>query len=295
MADYLIRVLPKKFNFRVFGVYLPQCVEEARRRQGLSPVATAALGRALAGVALLSADLKFGKILIQINGGGPLGEILAEADYQGNLRGLVKNPQVHLPPENKKLPVGKAVGKDGFINIVRDYGLKEIYQSSSALLSGEIAEDLAYYLTTSEQIPSACALGVLVNTDGSVITAGGFLIQKLPQAAKAEISYLEKRLSEIKPVTEYLSQGLKIEEILQEIFGEIEILEKREIRYKCTCSLERVEEALTALGKGELVEMIKEGEPIEVTCEFCKERYKISLERLKELLEEIERRKACLD
>lgn len=293
MADYLIKVLPKNFNFRAFGVFLPQAVETARRRQGLSHVATAALGRALAGVALLSADLKFGKILIQINGGGPLGEILAEADYQGNLRGLVKNPSVYLPPENKKLPVGKAVGKEGYINVIRDYGLKEIYQSSSKLISGEIAEDLAYYLTTSEQVPSACALGVLVDIDGRVITAGGFLIQKLPEADEAEISYLEKRLLEIKPVTEYLSQGTKIEEILEDIFGEIEILERREIRFKCTCSIERVEEALIALGKEELEEMLKEEKPVEVTCEFCKEKYHISLERLKELIEEIERRKAC--
>ncbi|MGC8872563.1 MAG: Hsp33 family molecular chaperone HslO [Caldimicrobium sp.] len=291
MRDYLIRVLPKKFNFRVFGVFLPETVEEARRRQNLSPIATAALGRALAGVALLSADLKFGKILLQINGGGPLGEILAEADYQGNLRGLVKNPQVHLPPENKKLPVGKAVGNQGYLNVIRDYGLKEVYQSSSNLLSGEIAEDLAYYLTTSEQIPSACALGVLVNTDGSVLTAGGFLIQKLPEAKEEEITYLEKILTELKPITEYLSTGLKIEEVLEKIFKDIEILERRDVRFKCTCSLERVEEALIALGGEELEEMLKEGKPVEVTCEFCKERYFISLERIKELIEERERRK----
>ncbi|PMP60771.1 MAG: Hsp33 family molecular chaperone HslO [Caldimicrobium thiodismutans] len=291
MRDYLIRVLPKKFNFRVFGVFLPETVEEARRRQNLSPIATAALGRALAGVALLSADLKFGKILLQINGGGPLGEILAEADYQGNLRGLVKNPQVHLPPENKKLPVGKAVGNQGYLNVIRDYGLKEIYQSSSNLLSGEIAEDLAYYLTTSEQIPSACALGVLVNTDGSVLTAGGFLIQKLPEAKEEEITYLEKILTELKPITEYLSTGLKIEEVLEKIFKDIEILERRDVRFKCTCSLERVEEALIALGGEELEEMLKEGKPVEVTCEFCKERYLISIEKIKELIEERERRK----
>lgn len=291
MRDYLIRVLPKKFNFRVFGVFLPETVEEARRRQNLSPIATAALGRALAGVALLSADLKFGKILLQINGGGPLGEILAEADYQGNLRGLVKNPQVHLPPENKKLPVGKAVGNQGYLNVIRDYGLKEVYQSSSNLLSGEIAEDLAYYLTTSEQIPSACALGVLVNTDGSVLTAGGFLIQKLPEAKEEEITYLEKILTELKPITEYLSTGLKIEEVLEKIFKDIEILERRDVRFKCTCSLERVEEALIALGGEELEEMLKEGKPVEVTCEFCKERYLISIEKIKELIEERERRK----
>jgi len=293
MADYLIRVLPRKFNFRAFGVFMPESVEEARRRQALSPIATAALGRAMAGAALLSADLKFGKILIQIQGNGPLQEILAEADYQGNVRGLVKNPSVFLLPENRKLPVGKAVGKEGFINVIRDLGLKEVYQSSAKLISGEIAEDLAYYLTSSEQIPSACALGVLVDTDGKVLTAGGLLIQKMPEASEEEVALLEKRLLELKPLTELLSQGQTIEDILEGLFEEIEILERREVRFKCTCSLERVEEALIALGKEELESLLKEGKPVEVTCEFCKECYVLPLGRINELIEEIERRKGC--
>jgi len=272
---------------------MPDAVEEARRRQVLSPIATAALGRAMAGAALLSADLKFGKILIQIQGNGPLQEILAEADYQGNVRGLVKNPSVFLPPENRKLPVGKAVGKEGFINVIRDLGLKEVYQSSARLISGEIAEDLAYYLTNSEQAPSACALGVLVDTDGKVLTAGGLLIQKMPMAEDEEVSLLEKRLLELKPLTELLSQGQTIEEILEGLFEEIEILERREVRFRCTCSLERVEEVLIALGKEELESLLNEGKPVEVTCEFCKERYVLPLERINELIKEIERRKRC--
>lgn len=284
MGDYLIRVLPKKLNFRAFGVCLPEAVDEARRLQNLSPVATAALGRALAGVALLSADLKFGKVFMQIKGDGPLKEILAEANHEGHLRGMVRNPQVDLPPKNKKLPVGLAVGQKGFINIIRDYGLKEPYQGSIALVSGEIAEDLAYYLTVSEQVPSACALGVLVDVDGKVLQAGGYLIQKLPEATEEEISYLEEKLKNYPPLTTQLQAGKSIEEILTELLGEIEILEKRALYYKCTCSLERVEETLLALGEKELTEVLAEGKPLTVTCNFCQKAYEVPIERVKELL-----------
>lgn len=291
MADYLIRVLPKNLNFRAFGVYLPESVETARKLQNLSPIATAALGRALAGASLLSADLKFGRVFIQIIGNGPLREILAEADYQGNLRGMVRNPHVYLEPENKKLPVGKAVGSQGFINVIRDFGLKEIYQSSSELISGEIAEDLAYYLTTSEQIPSACALGVLVDTDGSVLQAGGFLIQKLPATSDEEIGYLEEKLKTIKPLTTLFQEGKKIEEILEEILGEIEILEKRPLQFRCSCGVERVEDALIALGEEELQSLLSEGKPAEVTCNFCGQNYMIHPDRIRELLDILKERK----
>ncbi len=291
MRDYLIRVLPKEINFRAFGVYIPEAVETARRLQNLSPVATAALGRALAGASLLSADLKFGRVFIQIIGNGPLREVLAEADYQGNLRGMVRNPQVYLEPENKKLPVGKAIGSQGFINVIRDFGLKEVYQSSIELISGEIAEDLAYYLTVSEQIPSACSLGVLVDIDGSVLQAGGFLIQKLPTTADEEIFFLEEKLKQIRPLTTLLQEGKKIEEILEEILGEIEILETRSLRFRCSCGIERVEEALIALGDEELRSLLAEGKPAEVTCNFCGQVYQISTSRIEELLKILKERK----
>jgi molecular chaperone Hsp33 len=280
----LIRALPKGFNFRTFAVECRDVVETARVLQNLSPVATAALGRALAGVALLSADLKFGKVLLQIKGDGPIGEILAEGDHEGRLRGTVHNPHVFLEPENKKLPVGKAVGKNGFISVVKDLGLKEIYQSSAELISGEIAEDLAYYLTVSEQIPSVVALGVLVDRDGSVLQAGGYMIQKLPQAKEEEIVFVEERLKATPPTTELLSKGLSPEGILSFIFGEVEVLEEREVVFRCTCSLERVKNALIALGKKEIEEMVAKGEPVEVTCHFCRATYKLSIDDLKELL-----------
>lgn len=292
MGDYLVRVLPKKYRFRAFGVVLGGILEEIRRIQDLSPLASAALGRALAGVALLSADLKFGKIFMQIQGNGPLREILVEADWQGHLRGLVQNPQVYLPPVNKKLPVGEAVGNKGFLNVIKDLGLKERYQGSIELISGEIAEDLAYYLTVSEQVPSACALGVLVDTDGSILQAGGYLIQKMPEASEEEISLLEERLKKIKPLTTLLQEGKSIEEVLEEILDEIEILERRKLSFKCSCSIEKVEGALLALGEKELRTILEEErKPQSIYCQFCKKKYEIPLERIEELLDSLRRQR----
>ncbi|AIH04791.1 MULTISPECIES: Hsp33 family molecular chaperone HslO [Thermodesulfobacterium] len=284
---YLVRGLPVDKNFRVYAVCCKEIVEEARRLQGLSPVASAALGRALAGVALLSADLKIGKVLLQIKGDGPLGEILAEGDYQGFLRGTVQNPHVYIDPINRKLPVGLAVGKKGFISVVKDLGLKEPYYGSVELISGEIAEDLAYYLTVSEQIPSAVSLGVLVDRDGTILAAGGFLVQKLPEATESELEEIEAKLKNFPPVTSLLSSGKTPEEILQMIFPNLQILEKRPLAWRCTCSEKRVEEVLIAMGRGELEGFLKEGKPVSVTCEFCKKTYHISLERVKELLKEV--------
>lgn len=288
---YLVRGLAREGSFRVLAVECRKVVEEVRRLQGLSPTATAALGRALAGVALLAADLKSGRVLLQINGGGPLGEILAEGDAEGNLRGTVTNPWVHREPQNGKLAVGAVVGRNGFLSVVRDLGLKESYQGSVALVSGEIARDLAYYLTVSEQIPSAVALGVLVDKDGSVKEAGGFMVQRMPTASEEDITAAEKALSEVPAVTAMLSEGLRPEEILQRLFpGRIEILETRRLRYRCRCSLERVKAVLLALGKSELEEMIRRDEPARVTCHFCRKEYRLSPEELRYLLEDSEKR-----
>ncbi len=288
---YVIRALARDGRFRAFAVECRDVVETVRKLQGLSPVASAALGRTLAGVAMLSADLKVGKVLIQINGRGPLGELIAEGDHQGNIRGTVQHPDVHIPIKEKKLPVGKAVGKNGYISVIKDLGLKEVYQSSTQLVSGEIAEDLAYYLTVSEQIPSAVALGVLVNTDGSIISAGGYLIQKMPDATEEEVKELEEKLKNFLPVTALLSQGKTPEEILKMLFPDVKVLEKREIHYKCTCSMERVENSLIALGKEELESLLNEGKPVEVICHFCKTKYTVLPERIKELIKEIEKRR----
>lgn len=286
--SYLIKAIPRFKRFRAFAVECREIVETVRKLQGLSPVASAALGRALAGVALLSGDLKIGKILFQINGGGPIGEILVEGDYKGNLRGTVRNPEVCLKPENKKLPVGKAVGNKGYFSVVKDLGLKEVYQSSVQLVSGEIAEDLAYYLTVSEQNPSAVSLGVLVNIDGSILAAGGFLIQKFPEAKDEEIKEIEEKLQKLPPITQLLLKSYTPEKILEEIFEDIEILERRTLIYKCTCSVERVKGMLIALGKKELEDILKEGKPLEVICHFCRKKYLISVDIINECLKTLE-------
>ncbi len=285
---YVVRGLAREGSFRVLAVECREVVEEARRLQGLSPTATAALGRALAAAALLAADLKTGRVMLQINGGGPLGEIIAEGDAEGNLRGTVQHPHVHLEPREGKLAVGAAVGKNGFLSVIRDLGLKEPYQGSVALVSGEIAQDLAYYLTVSEQVPSAVALGVLVDVDGSVREAGGFLVQRMPAAGPEDIAAAEEALSAIAPVTELLSQGLSPEDILEKIFpGRIEILEKRSLSYGCRCSRERVEAALVALGREELSTLVERGEPARVTCHFCRKEYEVSLKDLRRLLADL--------
>ncbi len=287
--SYVVRGLTQKGTFRVFAADTKDIVEEAKNRHGTAPTATAALGRALTAAALLGADLKTGRLMIQINGGGPLGEILAEADAQGNVRGLVQRPHIHLTPQKGKLLVGQAVGKQGYLSVTRDLGLKEPYQGSTQLVSGEIAEDLSYYLTVSEQIPSAVALGVFVDKDNTVTAAGGFLIQTMPEATPEEIDRIEKILMDLPPVTSLLREGLSPEEILKRIFGEeIDIIEKRPLTYKCRCSRERVERALIALGPEEIQRLIQRKEPVEITCDFCRQKYTFGTHDLEKLLQQIE-------
>ncbi len=288
--SYVVRGLAQNGAFRIFAADTKDLVEEARNRHRTSPTATAALGRALTAAALLGADLKTGRVMIQINGGGPLGEIIAEADAEGNVRGLVQRPHIHLTPQKGKLLVGQAVGRNGFISVIRDLGLKEPYQGSTQLISGEIAEDLSYYLTVSEQIPSAVALGVFVEQDNTVAAAGGFLIQTMPQASEEEISATEKALLDLPPVTTLLREGLSPEEILKRIFGseQVEILEIRPLQYRCRCSRERAERALIAMGPKEIDELIKRGQPAEISCDFCGEKYLFDLEELRRIRQQIE-------
>ena len=291
--SYVVRGLARKGAFRIFAADTKDVIEKARNLHHTTPTATAALGRVLTAAALLGADLKTGKVLIQINGGGPLGEILAEADALGNIRGLIQRPHIHLTPQKGKLLVGQAVGKDGFISVIRDLGLREPYQGSTALVSGEIAKDLSYYLTVSEQIPSAVALGVFVEKDNSVSAAGGFLIQTMPIASEEEISATEKILLDFPPVTALLREGLSPEEILKRIFGpdEVEILEIRSLQYRCSCTRHRAERALIALGREEIERFIEKGEPVEISCDFCGKKYIFESKDLKEILVQIEIRR----
>jgi molecular chaperone Hsp33 len=222
-------------------------------------------------------------VTVRINGGGPLGSIIAVADYKGNVRGYVQNPHVDLPRKlNGKLDVGGAVGSNGTLTVIRDLNMKEPYVGSTQLISGEIAEDFTAYFYRSEQIPSACALGVLVNTDQSVIAAGGYIVQLLPGAPEAILGKLEKNIEETGAVTRVLAGGSAEDLVCLVLNGfKPRILERRTVEYKCYCTKKRVLEVLVSIDEYELEDMEKKGEPVEVTCQFCDVVYRVEPREIK--------------
>lgn len=267
-------------------------VERARNIHRLLPMATAALGRTLMGASMMGDFLKEekGSLTLQIKGGGPLGTILAVSDCEGNVRGYVQNPQVELMEKQPgKLDVGAAVGLDGTLTVIKDIGLKEPYVGSIGLFSGEIADDLAMYFVESEQIPTACALGVLVGLDQSVTAAGGYLIQLLPGAGEDMITRIEAGVRAMGPVSRALASGLDAEGLLRTVLAdfELEILEKHPVEYRCYCSRERVSRALISMGRKELTELLEEQGEAELTCQFCDAVYRFSREDLEQLLREM--------
>lgn len=265
-----------------------EIVETARQIHSTSKVCSAALGRLLTGASLMGITLK-GKddsVTVRLNGGGPAGSVIAVSDSSGNVRGYIMDPSVELPLNKKgKLDVGGAVGHDGFISVIKDLGLKEPSVGQVPLVSGEVAEDLTSYFAVSEQIPSVCALGVLVNRDLTIAAAGGFLIQLLPTADDTIIDKVEKGIKGLPSVTSMLVDGLTPEDICKRVLPEfnVEILDKSEIDYKCNCSRARVEAALISTGKESLLEMAQD--PItEVKCHFCPAVYKFTSEEIKKLI-----------
>lgn len=290
MSDYLVRSMTKDGGIRGLAVVTTGLVEEARRRHNVWPTAIAALGRALTGGILLGALLKTGqRVAIKIEGDGPLKKILVEADSNGAVRGYVARPQVHLPPRNGKLDVAGAVGRTGVLTVSKDLRLKEPYTGIVRLVSGEIAEDLAFYLVESEQVPSALALGVYVETDGRVSAAGGFLIQTLPPVHEEILEQLIGRIQGLPPVTDLLRGGQSPEDILAAIYGECpyRVLEKYAVAWQCSCSRERVERVLLTLGRAELMEMAQQEEVTAVTCEFCGQSYLFTSADLQRLAEDL--------
>lgn len=265
--------------------------ETARRIHNTSKVCTAALGRALTGASFMGIMLKGqdSSVTLRFNGGGPSGSVIAVADMDGNVRGYVMNPDVNLPLNEKgKLAVGTAVGTDGFLTVIKDIGMKEPAVGQVPLVSGEIAEDITSYYAISEQIPSVCALGVLVNPDLTVACSGGFLIQLLPTADDTIIEKVERGLNNLPSVTAMLAEGLTPEDICKKVLPEfnVEILDTAECEYKCNCSRERVEKAIISVGKAELEEMAKD-ECTEVKCHFCPSVYKFSSDDIKSLIKNI--------
>ena len=289
MSDHIVRAIAKDGSFKAAAISGQQLVERARNIHTLLPVATAALGRTLMAASMMGDALKEqnGSVTLQIKGGGPLGTVLAVSDCGGNVRGYVQNPHVELMEKHPgKLDVGGAVGADGTLTVIKDIGLKEPYVGSIGLFSGEIADDLAMYFVESEQIPTACALGVLVGTDQSVTAAGGYLIQLLPGAEESVIDRIEAGIQRVGPVSGALAGGLDGEGLLRAVLAdfELEILETHPVEYKCYCSRERVTRALISMGRQELSALIEEQGQAELTCQFCDKVYRFSREELEELL-----------
>lgn len=283
--DQIVKAILKEDPVLIVSLIDTETIEKARLIHDTFPTATAALGRVISGALLLASTLKDNqKVTLQIKGDGPLREIIAEADSLYRVRTYIKRPHIHMGLKDGKLDVGRAIGK-GFINVIRDLGLREIYQSSVPLQTGEIATDLAYYLNASEQIPSAVSLGVYVERDNSVKASGGFMIQRLPGARDEVISFIERKLSSIKTVSTMILEGLNPVQIIEEAVGlPVEILNQSEITYYCPCSKERVLDAIAALGRNEIEDMIRRGEDIEITCRFCGRRYEMRLKELKDIL-----------
>ena len=292
MNDCIVRAMSRDGFVKAAAVCSRALTERARNIHHLSPVATAALGRALAGASMMGNALKGQgeSLTLQIKGGGPLGTVLAVSDAEGNVRGYVGDASVDLPlrPDGK-LDVGGAVGCDGTLTVIKDLGLKEPYVGTVDLLGGEIAEDLAAYFVESEQIPSACGLGVLVDRDRSVLAAGGYLIQLLPGAGEDVITKVEGGIYAAPSVTNILKDDPDPVHLLQTVLSdfELEILETEPIEYRCYCTRERTERALLSLGSAELESMLREQGKAELTCQFCDKVHAFSGDELRAMIAEL--------
>ncbi len=289
MNDYIVRATAAEGSIRAFAVTSKNMAEEARRDHDTTPVVTAALGRLMAGAAMMGVMMKGEKDLLtlQVQCGGPVKGLTVTADANGHVKGFPTVADVDLPLNEKgKLDVGGALGL-GVLSVIRDLGLKEPYVGQIALQTGEIAEDLTYYFATSEQVPSAVGLGVLVNPDGSVRQAGGFILQLMPFTTDDVIGRLEKKITELASVTEMLEAGKTPEEILEEILGEfgLVITDTIETGFVCDCSKERVSRAIATLSKKDLNDIINDGEAIEVKCQFCNKVYRFEVDEIRQMKE----------
>jgi molecular chaperone Hsp33 len=291
--DYMIRAIDKKQTFRLFMVKSTGTVEEARKRHNTTPTASAALGRTLTAGLMMGYMMKNenDKLTINIKGGGPIGTILTVSDNSGHIKGYVDNPNVDLPLKaNGKLDVGNAVGTNGKVTVMMDLGLREPYVGSTDIVTGEIGEDIAMYYWLSEQQNSAVALGVLVDIDYSIKSAGGFIVQTLPFIEDEDLEKLENVLNSLKSVSDYFDNDDDVEEIAKNLFSDfdIEITDKIPVEFICDCSEERMEQALMTIGRDDLKQLIEEDEKIETVCHFCNEKYMFEGDKLKSILKFIE-------
>ncbi|MDO5714813.1 MAG: Hsp33 family molecular chaperone HslO [Tissierellia bacterium] len=287
MKDYIIRGMDQDQQIKIGIIHAPMVVEEGRVRHNLSPTATAALGRALCGGLLMAGYLKNPKdsLSIHVDGDGDIGKILVTGKNDGKIKGYVTNPNANAPlREDGKLDVGRIVGSSGHLTVVMDLGMKEPYVGQVPLVNGEIAEDLANYFLMSEQVPSAISLGVMIDKEGKVTEAGGFLIQRLPGASDEVILRLEEKVKELPPITKYFEMGRTPEDLFHELLPNVEILERQEVSFSCECNREKVKDSLLSLGYEQLDEILKEDKKAELTCYFCGDVYQFNEEELEDLV-----------
>lgn len=287
MNDYLVRALAFNNTVRIYAANSTNTVAESQRRHNTWPTVSAALGRTLTIGSMMGAMLKGEEVItIRIDGGGPIGGIVVDANAKGEVKGYVNNPFVHKQYNSGKLNVSYAVGKNGYLHVTKDLGMKDMFTGSVPIVSGEIGEDFTYYFTTSEQVPSAVGVGVLVNHDNTVLAAGGYIIQIMPGATDEIISVLEEKLKDIKPASQMIQEGYTPELIIEELVGKnnYQILSKINIGYKCNCSKEKFSGGIISLGKDEIRKIIKEDGKAETVCHFCQEKYHFTKEELEGLI-----------
>ena len=284
MSDYIVRATAANDAIRAFAITSKDIVEEARERHNTSPIVTAALGRMLSAGSMMGVMLKGEDDLVtlQIQGSGPLKGVTVTANHKGEVKGFPNVSVVDLPPKNGKLDVGGAIDL-GIMRVIKDMGLKEPYVGTVELQTGEIAEDLTYYYAVSEQIPSSVGLGVLMNKDNTVNCAGGFIIQLMPFTSEEVIAKLEENLQTLPSVTDMLSSGKTPEQMLETVLAglDIDFKETYPACYKCDCSRDRVVKSLASLGKEDMDDIISDGKPVEVRCQFCNEAYEFTIDELK--------------
>lgn len=295
-GDYLVRAIGYNGQVRAFAARTTEAVSEAQRRHNTWPLVSAALGRAMTASVIMGAMLKGeDKLTVKIEGNGPIGPIIIDADAKGDVRGFVTNGQVHFDlNEHGKLDVRAGVGTEGFLTVVKDLGMRDMFSGQTPIVSGEIAEDFTYYFASSEQVSSSVGLGVLVNPDNTILAAGGFIIQLMPGCEEGTIDAIEQHLSTIEPVSKMIEKGMSPEEILEAVLGtegNVQLLSTMPVKFQCQCSKERFSAAILGLGVKEIQDMIDEVGQIETQCHFCLETYNFSEAELQGLINEINSQK----
>lgn len=286
--DYIIKALAFDGQIRAYSALTTEAVQEAQTRHYTWPTASAALGRTMTATLMMGAMLKGEqKLTVTLDGQGPVGKVIADADAKGNVRGYVTQPQTHFPLNSVgKLDVSRAVGTNGSLTVVKDIGMKDYFSGSSPIVSGEVGEDFTYYFAKSEQVPSSVGLGVLVNPDNTIKASGGFIIQVMPGAQEETIAQLEEAISNMTPVSQLIDQGISAEGLLYEILGEehVQILEELPAQFECNCGHDKFLNAIKGLGEAEIKDMIEKDHGAEAECHFCRNKYQFSEAELQALI-----------